>query len=626
MTGFFRFHSWKAGCLKSILTAKDAKLAQSSLYHKVLQFKLCVSLRPDLSGLRSSRLRLLSLLRQFLFVFMALNGVSAQQQITYAGKMAESILKSNPGSYGGWDYVTGTVLRGYAELWKITGEKKYYDYIKNTVDRAVKTDGSISSYNLSDYNIDQIREGCAVLFLYRETGLTKYKTAAELLRKQLSEHPRTSEGGFWHKLRYPWQMWLDGLYMGSPFLAEYGSLFSEPEAMDDVMNQLLLAHKHTRDSVTGLYYHGWDEKREQEWADSVTGQSPSFWGRAMGWYAMAIVDALDYIPMDHPERDSVLTIMNRFSLAIKNFQDSVSGVWWQVTDQGDREGNYLESSSSCMFVYALAKAVRKGYIDTSYRPVAEKGFRGILDKFITPNADGTLSLGQTCLTAGLGYGRDGTYNYYVNETSISTNDGKALGPFILAAIEMENPIFPPTELRQDTTFKEGVKLDWKDNSGNETGFLIQKYQNEILLPVVHLAGGTQTYTDTVITAGSNYSYRVIAVNETDTSTPASIQDIINFKNPEASRVERITLPYPSFICFPNPVMDYLTISFTLPQDEFVWILLTDAIGRTERISSGAHFGAGEYCVNFNTGHLSPGIYLCRLTTTRFLSYNYLIIN
>jgi len=372
-----------------------------------------------------------------LFLFMSTARAQPKQPVSYAVAMADSIIKYNPNEFNRWNYVNGTVLRSFIELWKATGEKKYLDYIKSTVDKSVNDDGTINNYKLSDYNIDQIKEGSAVLFLYRETGASKYKTAAELLRRQLKEHPRTSEGAFWHKERYPWQIWLDGLYMGSPFLAEYGEVFDEPEDFDDVINQLLLAHKHTLDRGTGLYYHGWDEKREQEWADTVTGQSPSFWGRAMGWYAMALVDALDYIPADHPKRDSVLMVLKSFSSAIKKYQDSASGLWWQVTDQGGREGNYLESSASCMFVYALAKAVRKSYIHPSYRNIAETGFRGILKHFITTDSAGNLVLGQCCLTAGLGYGRDGSYDYYVHQTKISVNDGKATGPFILAALELE---------------------------------------------------------------------------------------------------------------------------------------------------------------------------------------------
>ena len=565
------------------------------------------------------------LLVRVLFLLLTAGDIRAQK-FSYAVSMAESTLKNHPGSYGDWDYVTGTVLRGYTELWKISGEQKYYDYIKNTVDRAVKSDGTISGYTLSDYNIDEIKEGCPVLFLYRETGMEKYKKAADILRSQLSGHPRTTEGAFWHKKRYPWQIWLDGLYMGSPFYAEYGEIFNEPAAMDDVALQLLLTHKHLRDSVTGLYYHGWDESHQQEWADSVTGQSPSFWGRAMGWYAMALVDALDYIPADYRRRDSVLRILNLFAPAIKNFQDSASGVWWQVVDQGHREGNYLESSVSCMFVYALAKAVRKGYIDTAYRSVAIRGFEGILKEFITVGSTGMLTLDQTCLTAGLGNGRDGSYHYYVYETSIVSNDGKAIGPFMLAAIEIENPVYPPTGLKQDTAFKDGVKLGWHDNAGNETGYLVYKYRNDTLDSVQLLASNSESFTDTLIGPGNEYAYKVVATNETDTSSAACIDPVINYKNSIVTRNGEPEIGGTGFACYPNPAETCFTLVFTLPQADDVNITLTDIFGRTCKINPGKSFPAGENRVLIDIAEFSAGIYFCCLSTRNSDSSRLLIIH
>jgi len=353
-------------------------------------------------------------------------------------RMAKSVMARHPDGYGDWGYVTGTVLRGFEDLWRRTGDNRYFDYIKKTVDRAVTDNGNIQGYKLSNYNIDEINEGRMLLFLYKETGEEKYKKAAELLRSQLASQPRTSEGGFWHKKRYPHQMWLDGLYMGSPFYAEYGKLFNEPEDFDDVANQLILMEKHARDPKTGLLYHGWDESKTQDWADSVTGCSPSFWGRAIGWYAMAVVDVLDYLPMNCSKRDSVIAIFQRLSEAVSNVQDDSTGVWWQVMDQGDREGNYLESSVSCMLTYAIAKGIRQGYLDRkTYKPIVEKAYQGILKEFITENPDSTINLTQTCITAGLGNGRDGTYEYYVYKTGIQSNDGKAVGPFITASLEME---------------------------------------------------------------------------------------------------------------------------------------------------------------------------------------------
>lgn len=362
--------------------------------------------------------------------------VLAQDQL-WSVRMAESVMTRHPQGYGWWDYVTGTVLRGFEELWHHTGDEKYYNYIQQTVDLSVASNGSILFYQLSDYNIDQINEGRMVLFMYKATQDNRYKIATETLRSQLESHPRTSEGGFWHKQRYPDQMWLDGLYMGSPFYAEYCVLFDESETLDDVVKQLTLMEKHARDSETGLLYHGWNETKVQDWADPVTGCSPSFWGRAVGWYAMAAVDVLDFLPEEHAGRDSVVAIVQRLAEAVVKVQDETSGVWWQVMDQGGREGNYLESSVSCMLVYMLAKSIRMGYIDESYWPAVEKAYQGILDEFITESTNGTINLTKTCRTAGLGSGRDGTYNYYVNETEVVTNDGKGVGPFITASVEIE---------------------------------------------------------------------------------------------------------------------------------------------------------------------------------------------
>jgi unsaturated rhamnogalacturonyl hydrolase len=435
----------------------------------------------------------------------------------YSERMANSIMARHPGTYGSWDYVTGTVLKAFYELWRLTGDEKYYDYIKNTVDNVISEGGAIEGYNKEEYNIDEINEGRMLLLLYRETGESRYSIAAGTLRQQLMDHPRTSEGGFWHKLRYPNQMWLDGLYMGSPFLAEYGKVFDEPADYDDVINQIGLIERHLRDSATGLFYHGWDESKTEDWADPVTGTSPSFWGRAMGWYAMAIVEVLDYIPADHPNRDSVINIMGRFAQAIESCQDSATGVWWQVSDQGGREGNYLESSESCMFTYALAKAVRMGYIGDEYLEAAEKGYQGILSEFITANPDSSLNLEDICLTAGLGYGRDGSYDYYVYGTSIVSNDGKGTGPFILASLEMEHTLFPPLDLRIDSVSDKMIGLDWVDQSVYEDGFLLYRYREGSEDTVINLAPGIITYADTTVESLTSYSYVIAAYNENDTS-------------------------------------------------------------------------------------------------------------
>jgi len=386
------------------------------------------------------KLNQLKKLEILIFLIITHSFIHSQDYLDWAEKVAESVMMRNPDVYnnGNWDYVTGTILRGFQELWYETGKEKYFDYIKNTVDFSVRNDGSIAGYNIKKYNLDEINEGRIVLFLYEETGDSRYKKAADSLRKQLEEQPRTSDGGFWHKERYPYQMWLDGLYMASPFYAYYGKLFNEPENFDDVVLQLSLMEKHARDTETGLLYHGWNETKEQDWANDVTGCSSEFWGRAIGWYSMALVDVLDYLPVDYTLRDSVIHIFQRLSIALKNFQDDSIGVWWQVVDKAGWEGNYPEASASCMFVYSLAKGIRLGYIDKKkFLPVVKKGFEGILKEFVVENQDGSITLTKICKTAGLGgYGRDGSYEYYVSKTDIVDNDGKGIGPFITGCIEL----------------------------------------------------------------------------------------------------------------------------------------------------------------------------------------------
>jgi unsaturated rhamnogalacturonyl hydrolase len=233
-------------------------------------------------------------------------------------------------------------------------------------------------------------------------------------------------------------MWLDGIYMGSPFYNEFAATFDEPAAFDDIATQVITIEKHTRDPKTGLLFHAWDESRQQPWADPETGCSPHFWSRAIGWYVMAIVDILDHFPQDHAARPEFIAILERTLSAVTQVQDEDTGLWWQLLDQGDRPGNYLEASGTCMFVYAIAKGVRKGYLDACNMAVAEKGFQGLLDHLVTVDDEGQVNLHGICSTAGLGGNpyRDGSYEYYVSE-KIATNDLHGVGAFILGANEFE---------------------------------------------------------------------------------------------------------------------------------------------------------------------------------------------
>ena len=363
---------------------------------------------------------------------------SRVEEKPWSARTADSVLVRHPLLSRRWHYEPGVVLLGLRHVWRATGERRYYEYIKANVDSLVTPQGEIRTYRPEDYNLDQINEGKLLFCLYHETGDERYAAAARLLRRQLATHPRTSEGGFWHKQIYPHQMWLDGVYMAGPFLAEYGAVFGEPQAFDEVAREIILAEDHTRDAETGLLYHGWDESHSQAWADPETGCSPNFWARAVGWYAMAIPDVLDYLPADHPQRGRLVEIFRSVMEAVMRFQDPASGAWYQVLDQGDRPGNYLEASASCMFVYALAKGARLGYLGEEAREAAHKGYRGILEQFVTVGDAGLVSVHQICSVGGLGgtpY-RDGSFEYYIGE-KVMSDEYKGVGAFILASTEME---------------------------------------------------------------------------------------------------------------------------------------------------------------------------------------------
>jgi unsaturated rhamnogalacturonyl hydrolase len=383
----------------------------------------------------------------FLFCSILLASGAFAQDMTWSRRMTDSFIARHKDSIlvgkntkTRWDYEQGLMLKAIEKVWYRTGEGKYFDYIRKDIDQYVGKDGSIRSYKFDDFNIDNIPPGRALLTLYQQTlpDKDKYKKAADQLWKQLEEQPRTKEGGFWHKKRYPNQMWLDGLFMGEPFAAEYSKIFKHPEHFNDIARQFELIEKYAVDEKTGLVYHAYDESREQQWADKKTGRSPHFWGRAIGWYAIAIVDVLDYFPENHPKRAELISYIKRLAPVLAKYQDKSSGVWYQIVDQGNRKGNYFEASASCMFVYALAKASRLGYIPETYAATAKKGFDGILKNFIEVEADGLVSLNKTVSVGGLGgtpY-RDGTYEYYLSEP-IRKNDLKGVGPFIFASIEIE---------------------------------------------------------------------------------------------------------------------------------------------------------------------------------------------
>lgn len=367
-----------------------------------------------------------------------------------AVRMAESEIARNPspamldGIPAGkvkWNYTTGLELLAIRDAGEAWNRPDFIAYADRYYDTIVQADGSVLTYSRAKYNLDHICPGRALFSLYNRTGEQRYAQVLDTLYAQLRAQPRNFDGGFWHKAVYPHQMWLDGLYMAEPFYAEYAMTHLTGAALDDavadIVNQFVTVGKHTWDPATGLYRHAYDDSREMFWCDSISGQSAHAWCRAMGWYAMAIVETMQYLGKNDATRP-MQAILERIYDVLPKYADPRTGMWYQVLDQPGREGNYLESTGSVMFVYAQLKAVRLGYLPEEMREEALHRYEQFVDRFIRENADGTISMTDCCAVAGLGgkQRRSGTFEYYISEPVIE-NDCKGVGPFIWASLEYD---------------------------------------------------------------------------------------------------------------------------------------------------------------------------------------------
>ncbi len=340
----------------------------------------------------------------------------------------------------GWNYIDGCMILAMLETYQTTGEKRYYDFAEAFIDHRVHEDGSIDGYEVEEYNIDNVNAGKTLFMLYEMTGKEKYRKAIDLIYSQVQTQPRTEEGNFWHKLIYPNQVWLDGMYMGQPFYMEYETKFNDCKNYDDIFSQFANVVKYTRDPKTGLYFHAYDASKKAFWCDKETGLSQNYWLRALGWYSMALLDTLDKCDaaVAGEKFDTLKAVFVDYIDSLLNFQDE-SGMWYQLPARGGELGNYLETSGTAIFAFSLLKAVRLGFLPESYREPAIKAFNAIVDKYLTVNEAGEMHLGGICLVAGLGpennRRRDGSYEYYMSEPIVS-DDAKGVGPFLLAYTEL----------------------------------------------------------------------------------------------------------------------------------------------------------------------------------------------
>jgi len=373
--------------------------------------------------------------------FQAQDKKASKTDLKWSLKMANTILaKSDSLIYyvdnkPKWAYDVAFLGMAIDRLGNV--DSKYSKYMEDWVRWFVKPDGSVTDYRLSEYNLDRIFPGRNLLTVYKRDPRPEYKLALDNFILQLNTHPKTNSGGYWHKNIYPWQMWLDGIFMASTYMAQYASEFNKPEWFDVATTQTKMIYGKTLDSETGLLLHAWDESRSQKWCDPATGKSRYPWSRATGWYILAIEDILEYLPENHPDRAELILILQKTCEALLKVQDPKSGLWFQVLNQGGREGNYLEGSGSAMYIYAYARGAHKGYLDKKFLAVAEKAFDNFIKELVTVDENGKVTIHNICGGCGLGGNpyRDGSYEYYVNEKRFD-NDTKGVAPFIMAAIEL----------------------------------------------------------------------------------------------------------------------------------------------------------------------------------------------
>ena len=352
-------------------------------------------------------------------------------------RTAWNLEKIREGKPASWNYIDGCMLTALMEMEGLTGNQQYFDFVKSCADHFVGEDGSIRTFRPEAHNLDDINEGRVLFSLYARTGEEKYRRAADFLRGRLDAQPRTSEGNFWHKAIYPNQVWLDGIYMAQPFYAMYEKHFGGGN-YSDLAGQIENVRANMFSQEKGLYFHGYDASHTAFWADPATGCSKNFWLRSLGWFAVALADLLDILPLGQ-ERNRLGAIFTELMASMTRYADGETGLYWQVPDHGNRDGNYLETSGSAMMAYAMLKGARLGALGEEYAALGQKTFDGIVDKYLT-FTENKLNLGGICLVAGLGpednRRRDGSYEYYISEPVVE-NDAKGVAPFVLAYTEIK---------------------------------------------------------------------------------------------------------------------------------------------------------------------------------------------
>lgn len=337
-----------------------------------------------------------------------------------------------------WNYEYSYFLYNTYQVGRQQSNEAFVAYARQWIDNFITDTGFREGvYDMHEYKLDDIIPARLAIVLHQQTGLPKYKAVADTIARQLERQPKTSDGGYWHKQVYPYQMWLDGIFMADVFSMQYAQAYNKNEMFDEAVHQIKLIYEHTFDPATGLFYHGWDESKNPVWAHPEKGTSPEFWGRAVGWYLMALIDCLDYLPANHPGRNDVMSIFKEAASGVLNVQHPGNHLWYQVLDKANEPGNWIETSCSAMFAYAFAKGYRQGYLNELYKQAAQRAYDALLQDYVYVDDAGNIYLDQTVKIGTLNPKTSkGDYDYYIT-TERRINDYKGLAALLSASMELK---------------------------------------------------------------------------------------------------------------------------------------------------------------------------------------------
>lgn len=333
-----------------------------------------------------------------------------------------------------WNYIDSCIIKSVLMLYEITGNTRLFDYAVNFTDFYIE-DGNIPTMNIYDFNLDNVNGGKNLLYIFKKTGFERYHYAIEKIHSQLERQPRLENGNFWHKAVYPYQIWLDGIYMAMPFMAEYSELYDDTSVYNDIYIQLENVRKIMRDGKTGLYFHGYDETRSQCWANSETGLSSEFWLRSIGWFCAGLADLCGIVPENEKLHSLCADMLDDVIHSLSVFVNS-DGTLCQLPAKPHVSGNYTETSGTLLFAYSAVKAVNLGISENSILNAGIKAFNSVTEKYII--SEDIPVLKNICLMAGLGGNnlRDSSEKYYLNE-KIVENDAKGIAPYLMAYAEIK---------------------------------------------------------------------------------------------------------------------------------------------------------------------------------------------